>query len=302
VRGRGLRAVALSALGALALVAAPAVAEDEAPADEAAAAGEPDAADAAAPDAAPAERDRPIFLVTEIIVDDEVKLEADAARDALALRFGRLKDRIDVRSLGEVKSSLDQAGITQLLGGETDELAKLGEYVEVDRIVFGRIHKVGDVTEVSVRVFNTSDTSMEVAMSRRMRAEAPESMVLTAVDSMADRLAAWAITSYGLDAPSEKADALAKKTLGGLKKKKAARKKAEEAAAPTEAAAPADPWGFLGISGGAIAGLGAGVVGVGAAMITLDQKGEVLVPSIVMGAGGLLFVGGVTAVIVDGLE
>jgi hypothetical protein len=235
---------------------------------------------------------RPVFLVTEIVVDDGIELDAEGARDALAARFGRFKDKLDVRNLTEVKSTLDQQGLTALLGGETTELDKLGEYVDVDRVVFGRIHKVGEVTEVSVRVFNVRETAMEIAMSRRIKAGAADSLVLTAVDGLADRLVAWSITTYADDGPSEKFAAAKKKTVKR-------RKKTEEPAA----AASGSPWSFIGVGGGALAGLGLGTAVAGAALIVTNPTTDnTLATTVLMATGGAVFLGGMTAVVIDGIE
>ena len=45
---------------------------------------------------------KPIFLVTDVVVADDVPLQKDVARDVLATRFGRLKDKLEVRSMSEV--------------------------------------------------------------------------------------------------------------------------------------------------------------------------------------------------------
>src|SRR5690606_25311299 len=103
---------------------------------------------------------------------------------------------LDVRSLAEVKATLDQQGLNQLLGGEGEGLEKLGAYVDADRVVFGRISKAGGVTEVSVRVFHVKEGVMELAVSRRIRAGAPDSLVLSVVDALADRLTVWALDTY----------------------------------------------------------------------------------------------------------
>jgi len=321
---RGPRALygRLTFLSALTLlVAAPTFAQDTPAADdEPAAANAPDAtaADASADEAtdtaaevtatdAPSpedageapvelERDtsdrRPIFLVTEMTVEEGVAISADAARDALAARFGRFRDKLDVRSFGEVKATIDQQALSALLGGEAADLDKLGGYVDADRVVFGRVHKVGDITEVSVRVFNVRESAMEIVMSRRIKAGAADSLVLTAVDGLADRLAAWSLTTYGNDAPSAEFEAMKKKTVR--------RKKAKDE--PEVASADASPWSFMGVGGAGLAGVGLGTIVAGAAMIAVDSQKEAIAPTIVMASGGAVFLGGMTLVIIDGIE
>lgn len=245
--------------------------------------------------AAPAvadEGERPSFLVTEIAVGEGVGIEPDAARDALAARFGRLRGKLDVRSYSEVKTALDQQALLQLLGEEAADLGEVGGYVDVDRIVFGRIHKVGGVTEVSVRVFHVREASMELAMSRRIAPGRDDSLVLAVLDSLADRLAVWAMTTYGDAEPSGE--------FAKLKGKKPTRRTGDDVAlAPPP---PGSPWTFMGVSGGGLAGLGLGVIGVGAALTTLDPKPDMAANLAVMGAGTAMFLGGTALVLVDGLE
>lgn len=231
---------------------------------------------------------RPVFLVTDIIVEDGVGISSEGARDALAARFGRMRDKIDVRSLSEVKATLDQQGLNQLLGGEGDGLQKLGDYVDADRVVFGRIHKVGGVTEVAVRVFNVREGVMEMAMSRRLKAGANDALVLSIVDALADRLTVWALNTYGDAAPSSKfAEMQGKKVNKG---------------GGAGASAGDSPWSFLGVGGGALAGVGLGAVAVGATIVSADPLHDALMPSIVIGAGAATFLGGMTLVVLDGME
>lgn len=233
--------------------------------------------------------ERPVFLVTDIVVGEGVGISGEAARDALAGRFGRLRDKLDVRSLGEVKATLDQQALNQLLGEESGQLEDLGRYLDVDRVVFGRIHQVGGVTEVGVRVFNIKDGAMEMAMSRRLQAGAPGSLVLSVVDSLADRLAVWALSTYGDAAPSDQFAAMKKKKVG----------QGDRGGVSSKAASP---WSLLGVGGSAIAGLGLGAVAVGATLVSADPLHDALVPGIIMGAGAATFLGGVGLVVFDGVE
>lgn len=233
---------------------------------------------------------RPVFLVTEIIVEEGVGISSDAARDALAARFGRLRDKLDVRSLGEVRATLDQQALRQLLGGEAEDLEKLADYVDADRVVFGRIHKVGDVIEVSVRVFHVPEGAMEVAMSRRLRAASADSLVLGVVDALADRLTVWALDTYGDATPSAK--------FAELQKKKVTPRGGGGAVEGERS----NPWSFMGVGGGALATAGLGAVAVGATMVATSPEPDVVVPTIVMGAGAATFLGGMALVIIDGLE
>ena len=235
-----------------------------------------------------AEDARPVFLVTDVVVEEGVGISSEAARDALAARFGRLQDKLDVRSLGEVQATLDQQALSQLLGGEAEGLERLASYVEADRVVFGRIHQVGGVTEVSVRVFHVNEGAMELAMSRRLKADAPDSLVLSVVDSLADRLTVWALNTYGDAEPSAKFAELQKKKL-----------KPRDVGGEVESASP---WSFMGVGGSALAAAGLGAVAVGATLVATAPEPDVVTPSIVMGAGAATFLGGMALVIIDGLE
>ena len=195
------------------------------------------------PAVAQATTDRPVFLVTEISVDEGVAVDRDAARDALAPRFGRLKDKLEVRSCGEVQSTMSRAALAQLVGGARgdDDLAGLQAYVDVDRVVFGRISKIGGVTEVQVRVFNVKEGVTEVGMSRRLKEGAAPQLVLTLLDSLADALVAWALDSYTDGTPSARFVELQNQKIQH---------------AEPEAAPPA-PLGAMAVAGGVAVGAGA---------------------------------------------
>lgn len=230
---------------------------------------------------------KPVFLVTEIVVDDAVGMPPDAARDVLAARFGRLRDKLEVRSLSEVKSTLDQEALRALLGGDEEQLTDLASYVDVDRLVFGRIFQVGAITEVSVRVFNVREQAMEMAMSRRLPKDKDPSLVLTVVDRLADQLLVWALNSYSDASPSSKYEELKNKKVS---------------MGPKVAPPPPSPWGLLGVSGGTLAGVGAGVLVGGGVMLAMDPKGDLVVPGALLGVGGAALIGGAALVVVDGLE
>ena len=42
---------------------------------------------------------KPVFLVADVQVGEGVPIDKDSARDVLATRFGRLKDKLEVRSM-----------------------------------------------------------------------------------------------------------------------------------------------------------------------------------------------------------
>ncbi|MFZ9888046.1 MAG: hypothetical protein ACO3JL_11135, partial [Myxococcota bacterium] len=155
---------------------------------------------------------RPSFFVTEVIVEGE-SARSEGMRDALSARFGRLRHKLDVRSAGELRQALDHAALLQLLGDETEHLSKLSDYVDADRIVFGRVTTIGAVREVSVRVVDVREGSVEVAMARRLAGNVDDGMILAVLDALADRLVAWALTTYGDSAPSEAYERLAKQPV-----------------------------------------------------------------------------------------
>lgn len=241
-----------------------------------------------AAEAATAVDGKPVFLVTDVVVDDGAGIDKDAARDALANRFGRLREKIEVRSLTEVKSSLDRAAMAQMLGSSSsdDEINKIGEYVAVDRLVFGRIHQVAGVTEVQVKIFNTREGVTELGLSRRLKAGAPPQLVLTLLDTLADGMLAFVVDTYTDGAPDAK--------FAALKNKKIER-------APQVEEVAGSPWGMLGVMGGVVAGAGVGVATVGGIGLSAggDQAGDV--PLILAGAGAGAMLLGTGLVIVDGL-
>ncbi|MBI1946712.1 MAG: hypothetical protein HYS27_13525 [Deltaproteobacteria bacterium] len=235
----------------------------------------------AAPDGA-----KPVFLVTDVVVGEGLGIDKDAARDVLANRFGRLKDKIEVRSLSEVKSTLDRAAMAQMLGTtESDgDLAKIGEYVVVDRIVFGRIAQVAGVTEVQVKIFNTKDGVTEAGYSRRLKAGAPPQLVLTLLDSLADSLLAFAVDAYTDAAPDAKFLALKDKKL-----------------TPRQTAVAASPWSMLGVVGGVVAGAGVGVGALGGHVLANTGEGDPTTGLIILGVGAGATLVGTGLVVADGL-
>lgn len=236
---------------------------------------------------APADSVKPTFLVTDVVVGDGVPLEKDAARDVLATRFGRLKDKLEVRSMAEAKANIDTIAMQQLMGsGDDADLAKIESYLQVDRLVIGRITQVAGVIDIQVKVFNTKEGVTEVGFARRLGKNADKSMILTLLDTLADSLLAWTIENYTDGSMSAEATKMASKKLTGLKKK------AEEASS-------APPWSALGVTGGALAGLGAGVATTGAYIVTNPtdpDQGPVGFGILVAGAGAVV-VGGALVVI-----
>jgi hypothetical protein len=239
---------------------------------------------AGTPPPTPAEA-RPVFLVTDVVVADGLAVDKEAARDVLATRFGRLKQLLDVRSLAEARASIDAAAVAQLLGGGSDEdLARIESYLEVDRLVLGRISSVGGVVDLQVKVFNVKEGVTEVAFARRLGRDADRAMVLALLDTLADSLLAWTIEHYTSAGPSAAATALKAHKLG------------RKALATTSPAS--SPWGQTGVAGAAVAGVGAGVLGLGLWNALAD--GDVSGVDIgVLAGGGVALVLGATAVSVD---
>ena len=231
---------------------------------------------------------KPVFLVTDVVVDEGAGIDKEAARDALANRFGRLRGKIEVRSLAEVKSTLDRAAMAQMLGSSSSdaEINKIGEYVAVDRLVFGRIHQVAGVTEVQVKLFNTKDGVTEYGASRRLKAGAAPSLVLTMLDSVADGLLSFVVDTYTDGAPDAKFAALANKKI-----------------VHADAVKPAggSPWGMLGVVGGVVAGAGIGVATVGGIGLAQGGNQASQTPLILAGAGAGAALVGTALVVVDGV-
>lgn len=236
---------------------------------------------------AQSEAPRPIFLVTDVVVEEGVPLEPDAARDALATRFGRIKDKLDVRSLAEAKASMNNAALQQLIGAAAEvDLAAVQNYIQVDRLVFGRISMVGGVVDLQVKVFNVKEGFVEVGFARRLGKDADRAVILALLDTLSDALLAWTLDNYTDGQKSAAAQQLAQKKL--------TRK-------PPPAPPPPPPsrWSGLGVVGGIGLGLGAGAATVGT-IGALD--GDLSTTDVVvLGAGaGVAVIGGVL-VAIDGL-
>lgn len=230
---------------------------------------------------------KPVFLVTDVVVQDGVDIDRNAARDVLATRFGRLKDKIEVRSMAEARAGVDAAALAQLLGeGDDNALARVEQYVKVDRIVFGRISKVGGVIDVQVKVFNVAESVTEVSFGRRLAAGASPSMVLTLLDNVADSLLAWTINTYTDAKRSAAAERMAAKKLPP---------KVEPAPAPSSSSR----FSWLGTVGGVGLGLGAGAAGAAGYSI-LNNDGAVGDTEVaLLVTGGVIGVLGAGAVVVD---
>lgn len=237
----------------------------------------------------PAE-EKTVFLVTDVVVADGIPIDKEAARDALANRFGRLKDKIEVRSLAEVKSTLDRAAMAQMLGSSAsdEEVAKIGDYVQVDRLVFGRIHQVAGVTEVQVKLFNAKEGVTEMALSRRLKAGAPPQLILTLLDALADGMLSWVLDTYGDGVPSE--------GFAKLKNKKVVREPKD--AAPAQEGG----MGMLGVVGGVVAGAGVGVATVGGIGLADEGNQGADLPVILAASGAGAVLLGTTLIIIDGMN
>lgn len=248
------------------------------------------AAPALAQDAADAGEAKPIFLVTDVVVDEGLAIDKEAARDALANRFGRLRDKVEVRSLAEVKTTLDRAAMSQMLGSSAtdDDVAKIGDYVAVDRLVFGRIHQVAGVTEVQVKIFNTREGVTEIGLSRRLKADAPPQLVLTLLDTLADGLLAFVVDTYTDGAPSQEFAALKNKKL----------------APPVAKPLPSSSQGTLGmlaVVGGVVAGAGAGIATVGGIGLADAGNQAADLPVILAASGAAAVLVGTALIVVDGI-
>jgi hypothetical protein len=231
---------------------------------------------------------KPVFLVTQVVVDEGIDVDPVAARDALAVRFGRLKDNIEVRSLAEAKAGLDAAALAQLLGSDDDDgsaLQAMEAYVDVDRVVFGHIAKVGGVVEVQVKVFRVQEGVTEVAFARRLKAGASSTMVLTLLDSLADALLAWTLQTLTEARPSVAARTLANKKLTPRTEI------VDERPARTLPA-------WLGTVGAVGLGAGVGVVATGLIGVAARQGNFTIGDGTVLVIGGVMGVmGGVVVVV-----
>lgn len=232
---------------------------------------------------------KPVFLVTDVVVAEDVGIDREVARDVLATRFGRIKDKIEVRSMAEAKAGMDAAALAQLLGeGDDDALAKVEQYVQVDRIVFGRITKVAGVIDLQVKVFNVKESVTEVGFARRLAAGSSPTMVLTLLDTLADSLLAWTLNTYTDGSRSAAAEKLASKKLTPKK----------DVVEPAPASS-GSRFSWLGTVGGLGLGLGAGAAGA-AAYSVLENDGVVgETETALLITGGVIGALGAGALIVD---
>ena len=229
---------------------------------------------------------KPVFLVLDVVVGEGLPIGTDAVRDVLTTRFGRLKGKIEVRSLAEAKATIDVIAMGQLMGsGDDADLARVRDYMQVDRLVLGRVTQVAGVIDLQVKVFNVKEGVTEVAFARRLGKSADRTMVLTMLDSLADALLSFTLDNYTDGSMSSSATAMKAKKLGGVK--------------PPEAEAVASPsrWSVVGVGGGVLMGVGAGVAGVAGLNANNGDDSDLNLGLLV---GGLAAVGvGLGAVIID---
>jgi hypothetical protein len=190
-----------------------------------------------------------------------------------------------VRSTAEARASIDAAALAQLTGAGSDEdLARIEQYVQVDRLVLGRVGAVGGVVDVQVKLFNAKEGVTEVAFARRLGKDADRAVTLALLDALADSLLAWTIEHYTAGGPSAEGAA--------MKGRKLDRRR------PDAAVASSSPWSTTGVVGGAAGGLGLGVLGAGIYGGVVDGDfGAVDIGMV--GAGAVALVLGATAVSVD---
>jgi hypothetical protein len=259
----------------------------------------------------PPEAERITFLVTEVEVSGEVGLAPEDARDLLANRFGRLQDKVEVRSMGDVKTSLDKAALMAALGGDDSEISALTGMLDVDRVVYGRIARVGSVIDIGVRVVNVRDANVEMAMSRRLKAGSDPSLTLAVLDRQADKLLAWVLETYTDGAPSAEFTALKKKKLKPRKTKEDGEGVEVNEAEPAPIEPPPDTgmdfrFTWLGLLGGTTAGLGLGLIaaaGAASAAGSFTTINESTLPFLTEGSvavGGAVLLGlGIGIIVAD---
>ena len=239
--------------------------------------------------AAPKDNVKPVFMVADVVVGDGVPIDKDAARDVLATRFGRLKDKLEVRSFAEAKATVDAVALQQMMGsGDDADLARIESYMQVDRLVIGRVTSIAGVIDLQVKVFNVKEGVTEVAFARRLGKSADRSLILTMLDTLADNLLAWTIDNYTDGSMSTEAAGMKAKKLGG-----GGVKKAGEAQPPSSST-----WSALGVGGATLLGLGLGAGGVGAVNAFSDGDVSSLDLGLMVGGGVALAVG-VTALTID---
>jgi len=250
-------------------------------------------------------------LVSDFDVVGSTAIDGETAREVVASRLRRLAGKIDVRSVGEVQSSLDKAALAQMLGGESaEDLESIQRYVQVDRIVTGRVVDVAGVTDVSIRLFHVTEGVMELALSRRVKAGVDPAIVLTVLEGLADHLLAYVVKAY--------TDGKASQAFEDLKSKKIALRPAKDSAPKDTAPAvtpPATTTTARGIGtpiGAFLVGAGAGLLGIGGLLVPVDEDqtfgtnlglvGQVAIPASALALGAVVLGAGAVMLVVDGME
>ncbi|MFH1808479.1 MAG: hypothetical protein ABIJ09_07035 [Pseudomonadota bacterium] len=205
-------------------------------------------------------------------------LDAGTANEILAARMSRLGEVFSLVTKEEVRKVLDYEAVKQLIGTEDDAagLVQLGETIRADRLLYGRIGKVGETYVATLTLLDLQSGVVEKRVAGTFKGA--QDLAITRLNEHADQMLAYLVMSYAPDKVQ--------------KTRRVAVKLGTEPPVP-EPGPDAGAMGWRTPTGAAFAGLGLGLAaGAGTVhALTYDQITP-WVPVALYGAGGVLVVTG----------
>jgi len=215
------------------------------------------------------------LYVTQYDVGEQSPTDAATANDIVAARMGRLAGVFSLVTQEEVQKILSHEALKQMLGNEqsAEALIKIGETISADRLVAGRMNRVGETYVATLTLFDLRTGVVEKRVAGTFKGQAD--LAITRLNEQSDQMLAYLLLSYAPDqVQRDRAVAVkvgkpqpTKKTSGGLP--------------------------LLRMGGAALVGLGAGVaIGGGVSQAIGVPDAYLWVPLSMYAAGGLLAAGG----------
>ncbi|MBN2360059.1 MAG: hypothetical protein JXR83_11455 [Deltaproteobacteria bacterium] len=246
-------------------------------------AAQPQTAPASQSTSQPAARLR--LYVAQYDVGEQCPIEATTANDIVAARMGRLGEVFSLVTHEEVQKVLSHEALQQMLGNESsaETLINIGETIAADRLVAGRMHRVGETFVATLTLFDLRTGVVEKRVAGTFKGQAD--LAIARLNEQSDQMLAFLLLSYAPD-KIQRDRAVAVK-IGKPK--------------PTKRAG--GDWPALKMGGAALVGLGVGVAAGGGVSQALGVDDAYLwVPLSMYATGGLLAATGVALALLPSAE
>ncbi len=230
-----------------------------------------DGATAVELDAASATRLR--LFVNAYDVVEGAPVDSATANTILATRMGRLGEVFTFVTREDVQQVLNHEALKQLIGAEDDasSLIQLGETIQADRLVHGRMAPVGKTYVATLTLYDLRTGAVEKRVAGTFRGA--QDLAITRLNEQADQLLAHLLQSYAPD------------------KVKKNRRVAIRMGKRTP---PPPAWTWLDATGAGLTGLGVGLAaGAGAMHGLAGDSVDLVVPVSLYATGGVLAATGV---------